>query len=84
MHLEVCEKGPANFKPKEYVLFISGVFMVLCSQWRRSYVLPLLTHWGRAKMAAIFTDDIFKCIFLNEDFLYFDSNLTKVDSLWSN
>ena len=23
-------------------------------------------HWGRDKMAAIFADDIFKCIFLNE------------------
>ena len=26
-----------------------------------------LTHWGRDKMDAIFTDDIFKCIFLNEN-----------------
>ena len=27
----------------------------------------LLTHWGRDKMAAIFTKDIFKCIFINEN-----------------
>ena len=27
-----------------------------------------LTHWGRDKMAAIFADDIFICIFLNENF----------------
>ena len=26
-----------------------------------------LTHWGRDKMAAIFADDMFKCIFLNEN-----------------
>ena len=26
-----------------------------------------LTHWGRAKMVAIFADDIFKCIFFNEN-----------------
>ena len=26
-----------------------------------------LTHWGRDKMAATFPDDIFKCIFLNEN-----------------
>ena len=33
-----------------------------------AHVMPscLLTHWGRDKMAAIFPDDIFKCIFLNE------------------
>ena len=27
-----------------------------------------LTHWGRVKMAAIFADDIFICIFLNKSF----------------
>ena len=26
-----------------------------------------LTHWGRHKMAANFADDMFKCIFLNEN-----------------
>ena len=26
-----------------------------------------LTHWGQDKMAAIFTEDIFKCIFMNEN-----------------
>ena len=26
-----------------------------------------LTHWGRDKIAAIYTGDIFKCIFLNEN-----------------
>ena len=26
-----------------------------------------LTHWGRDKMAVIFADDIFKCIFINEN-----------------
>ena len=29
--------------------------------------LLALTHWGRKKMAAIFPDDIFKCIFLIEN-----------------
>ena len=29
--------------------------------------INVLTHWGRDKMAAIFPDDIFKCIFLNEN-----------------
>ena len=28
----------------------------------------LLTHWGRNKIAAIFRTNVFKCIFLNEDF----------------
>ena len=28
----------------------------------------LLTHWGRIKMAIVFADDIFKCIFLTEIF----------------
>ena len=27
----------------------------------------ILTHWGRYKMDAIWSDDIFKCIFLNEN-----------------
>ena len=27
-----------------------------------------LTHWGQEKMAAIFADNIIKCIFLNENF----------------
>ena len=27
----------------------------------------LLTHWGRDKMAATLADDIFKCIFLDEN-----------------
>ena len=26
-----------------------------------------LTHWGRDKMADIFADNLFKCIFLNEN-----------------
>ena len=26
-----------------------------------------LAHWGRDKMAAKFADDIFKCIFFNEN-----------------
>ena len=29
--------------------------------------LEYLTHWARDKMAPIFADDIFKCIFLNEN-----------------
>ena len=29
----------------------------------------LLTHWGRYKMAAIFPDDTFKRIFLNENII---------------
>ena len=27
-----------------------------------------LTHWGQDKLSAIFADDIFKYIFLNENF----------------
>ena len=27
----------------------------------------VLIHWGRDRMATIFPDDIFKCIFLNEN-----------------
>ena len=36
--------------------------------WPSLRLLCSLTHWGRDKMAAFFADDIFKCIFLNENF----------------
>ena len=29
--------------------------------------VTLLTHWGQDKIAAIFADDIFNCIFLSEN-----------------
>ena len=29
--------------------------------------IPILTHWDQDKMATIFPDDIFICIFLNEN-----------------
>ena len=30
-------------------------------------MLGVLTHWSRDKMAAIFADDMFQCIILNEN-----------------
>ena len=35
--------------------------MVIC------FLLLVLTHWGRDKMATHFADDIFKCIFFEEN-----------------
>ena len=33
----------------------------------RPRYIDILTHWGQDKMAALFADDIFKCIFLTEN-----------------
>ena len=38
-----------------------------------------LTHWGQDKMAAILADDIFKCIFLNENIWIWVKILLKFD-----
>ena len=60
-----------------------STFQEICTRFMFYYVffydfvsfnlMPLghsdLTHWSQDKMAAIFADDIFKCIFLNESFL---------------
>ena len=56
MHLRLC---------KYYQ--ISDVFVPELVFSRGSNFPPLLTHWGRVKMAAIFETTFFKCIFLNEN-----------------
>ena len=38
-----------------------------CKKYISVSVVDSLTHWGRDKMAAIFSDDILKWIFLNEN-----------------
>ena len=38
-----------------------------CHMWPSRPKSIRLRHWGRGKMAAIFADDIFTCIFLNEN-----------------
>ena len=37
-----------------------------CCLMAPSYIV--LTYWGSDKMAAIFVDDMFLCIYLNENF----------------
>ena len=43
--------------------------IVLSIPWQSGSLAASLTHWGRDKMEAISqtSDDIFKCIFLNEN-----------------
>ena len=53
----------------EFGLFCRGIWKTLWLRQAGSFDIfnrVRLTHWGRDKMATIFTDDIFKCIFLNE------------------
>ena len=48
-----------------------GIHLVLCKQQVGMITetnVSNLTHWDRDKMTAIFSDNIFKCIFLNENF----------------
>ena len=47
-----------------FVLHIMDFIYVM---WQDSCYRHTLTHWGQDKMAAIFADDIFKCILLNEN-----------------
>ena len=54
-----------NFYSHDRHLFISilGYAYLMAITWIVILVPCFLTHWGRGKMAAIFADDIFKCIF---------------------
>ena len=52
-----------NAKLLQYWPFVTEVHLSLVASSHRG----LLTHLSLDKMAAILTDDIFKCIFLNEN-----------------
>ena len=60
---DCCDLAVAvfNFFPTE----LFWIFIDFCLQSLPSW--RILTHWGQDKMAAIFPDDIFKWIFLNEN-----------------
>ena len=46
-------------------------------QNRSHHEMSILTHWGWDKMAAMFVDEFFKCIFLNENFCISNKFLLK-------
>ena len=50
----------------DFVKILAFIPMAYCKR-DVSYVSFALTHCGQDKMAAIFSDSIFKCIFLNEN-----------------
>ena len=47
---------------------------------KSQHVKSKLTHLSLGKMAAIFADDSFKCIFMDEKNVYFHSNFPEVCS----
>ena len=51
-----------------------------CYQMNLMAIEGTLTYLALEEMAANLADDIFKCIFINEKFVYFNLNFTEVCS----
>ena len=66
MLLKMCLLFPndAKWVPQNLVNIGPGMACYMNQCW---LLVTFKTHWGRDKMAAIFADDIFKCIFLNDN-----------------